>query len=74
MNFLGTKEAFNRLAVLEIIPGPEPGTVRIRGVEANLFLAMNSKGEIFGSKESSDHSTVFIEETSGEASTFLSSK
>ena len=56
------------------MPGPEIGTVRVRGVEANLFLAMNNKGELFGSKDMNDSSTVFIEETSGDSSTYLSSK
>jgi len=73
-NIEGVKEEFNKLAVLELMPGPEVGTVRVRGVETNLFLAMNYKGELFGSKDRNDSSTVFIEETSGDSSTYLSLK
>ena len=68
------REDYNKQAVLEILPGPETGTVRIRGVEADLFLALNEKGELFGSKDLTNSATVFIEETSGDSSTFLSSK
>lgn len=73
-NIKGVKEEFNKLAVLEIVPGPEIGTARIRGVEANMYLAMNAQGELFGNKDNYDSSTVFIEETSGDSSTYLSSK
>ena len=32
-----------RYAVLELEPGPEPGTVRLRGVETGLYLAMDNR-------------------------------
>ena len=35
--YSGVKEEFNKLAVLEIVPGPETGTVRIKGVEADMY-------------------------------------
>ena len=32
-----------RYAVLELEPGPEPGAVRLRGVETGLYLAMDNR-------------------------------
>jgi len=58
--------------VLEVSPGPEEGTVRLLGVAANLYLAMNRKGELYGSHSSSDPSCLFIEETEAGATTYLS--
>ena len=35
----------NKSAVLEFIPTEPPGAYRIRGIQANLYLAMNAKGK-----------------------------
>ena len=35
----------NKNAVLEFIPTEPPGAYRIRGIQANLYLAMNAKGK-----------------------------
>jgi len=63
-----------RYAVLELEPGPEPGTVRLRGVETGLYLAMDNRGWLHASEQVEDLSTVFIERAAGrgESSTFLS--
>lgn len=68
----GTREQWHPLAVLEVSPGPEDGTVRLLGVEAGLYLAMNRKGELYGSHDSNDPSCLFIEESEGSAHTYLS--
>ena len=67
-------ERFNKFSILEISPGPHLGTVRIRGVEANMYLTMNEKGNLYGSRNSTDPGTIFIEETAGDSVTYLSSK
>ena len=48
-------------AILEFIPTEPPGAYRIRGVEANLFLAMDPKGRLYGESDRSEGSTIFAE-------------
>ena len=63
------------LADLEISPGPQPGTVRLRGVQSGLYIAMDSQGKLAGctEEETSSLNTIFIEEvTDTDTVTYLS--
>ncbi|XP_026813074.1 fibroblast growth factor 10-like isoform X3 [Rhopalosiphum maidis] len=51
-----------------------PGHVRIKGVEANLFLAMNKDGLLYGEADPNNNSTIFIEQPEGPYSAYLSLK
>lgn len=51
-----------------------PGHVRIRGVEANLFLAMNKDGLLYGEADPNNNATIFIEQPEGPYSAYLSLK
>ena len=66
------KEQFNKYAVLELQPGPEQGSVRMRAVEVDLYLAMDKKGRLYGEKERNDPCNLFMEHTVGNSSTYLS--
>ena len=54
------------LSDLEISPGPQPGTVRLRGVQSGLFISMDSRGRLCGctEEETSALNTIFVEEVS----------
>ncbi|VVC45678.1 Cytokine IL1/FGF,Fibroblast growth factor family [Cinara cedri] len=51
-----------------------PGLVRIKGVEADLFLAMDNKGLLYGEPDPTNMSTIFIEQPEGPYSAYLSLK
>ena len=48
------------------------GEIRVRGVETDLFLAMNSKGKLVGITDGTDESTVFVERRLGPYLAYLS--
>ena len=50
-------------AVLEFIPTEPPGAYRIRGIQANLYLAMDAKGKLYGESDRTEGSTIFAEHT-----------
>ena len=63
----GVKEGESScLSDLEISPGPQPGTVRLRGVQSGLFISMDSRGRLAGctEEESPALNTIFVEEVS----------
>ena len=51
----------NKNAILEFIPTEPPGAYRIRGIEANLHLAMDDRGRLYGEPDRTVGSTVFAE-------------
>ena len=51
----------NKYAILEFIPTEPPGAFRIRGIEADLYLAMDSKGRLYGEADRTDGATIFAE-------------
>ena len=53
----------NKNAVLEFIPTEPPGAYRIRGIQANLYLAMDEKGKLYGESDRTEGSTIFAEHT-----------
>ena len=53
----------NKNAVLEFIPTEPPGAYRIRGIQANLYLAMDAKGKLYGESDRTEGSTIFAEHT-----------
>ena len=54
------------LSDLEISPGPQPGTVRLRGVQSGLYICMDSQGRLCGctEEETPALNTIFVEEVS----------
>jgi hypothetical protein len=50
------------------------GEVRIRGIETNLYLAMNQKGRLYGEVNGKDEATVFVEYSYGQYNLYLSRK
>ena len=62
----GEISSLSSLADLEISPGPQPGTVRLRGVQSGLYICMDSQGRLCGCKEeeTSALNTIFVEEVS----------
>eukprot|EP00095_Tigriopus_kingsejongensis_P007514 maker-scaffold103_size370364-snap-gene-1.19 protein:Tk07514 transcript:maker-scaffold103_size370364-snap-gene-1.19-mRNA-1 annotation:"heparin-binding growth factor 1" len=61
----GTKEDFDKFSVLEFTPSDPPGAFRIRGVESDLYLAMNDKGCLYGEKNRQIQGTLFQEHAQG---------
>ena len=53
----------NKNAVLEFISTEPPGAYRIRGIQANLYLAMDAKGKLYGESDRTEGSTIFAEHT-----------
>ena len=55
-----------RLSDLEISPGPQPGTVRLRGVQSGLYISMDSQGRLGACTEDQTSAlyTIFVEEVS----------
>jgi hypothetical protein len=53
----------NRSAVLEFIPSIPLGAYKIRSVSTGLFLAIDSKGRLYGEPDRNDEGTVFAEHT-----------
>ena len=53
--------AANKYAILEFIPTEPPGAFRIRGIVADLYLAMDSKGRLYGESDRTDGATIFAE-------------
>ena len=53
----------NKNAVLEFIPTEPPGAYRIRGIQVNLYLAMDEKGKLYGESDRTEGSTIFAEHT-----------
>jgi len=66
----------NKNAVLEFIPTEPPGAYRIRGIQANLFLAMDAKGKLYGESDRTEGSTIFAQHTQnkGQYYVYLSAK
>ena len=67
----GVREAFNPYAVVELMT-VDVGEIRVRGVETDLFLSMNSKGKLVGITDGTDESTVFVERRLGPYLAYLS--
>ncbi|XP_065201992.1 fibroblast growth factor 1-like isoform X2 [Planococcus citri] len=65
--------ANNQAGVLEF-SSAGIGEVRIRGVQANLYLAMNENGNLYGEENPRDYATVFVEGIYGQYNTYLSQK
>ena len=57
------EDSTNKNAVLEFIPTEPPGAYRIRGIQANLYLAMDAKGKLYGESDRTEGSTIFAEHT-----------
>lgn len=51
----------DKFSVLEFTPSSPPGAFRIRGVESDLYLAMNEKGWLYGERNRLDENTLFTE-------------
>ena len=60
----GIRDAFDPQAVLQLIP-LGVGEVKIQGLESGLYLAMNSKGNLYAEPDESNDATVFLESSSG---------
>ncbi|XP_067134776.1 fibroblast growth factor 1-like isoform X1 [Centruroides vittatus] len=57
----GTEEHYSKWAILEI-SSPGPAEVRIKGVESQLYLAMDENGELYGSADGQSDDTIFLEQ------------
>ncbi len=60
----GVREEFSKHSVLEFTPSSPVGAFRIRGVESDLYLAMDSKGRLYGEKDRQDENALFTEHSS----------
>ena len=67
----GVREAYSPYAVLEEV-GVDVGEVRFRGVETDLFLAMDRRGKLVGLEGGTHEETVFIERKLGPYVCYLS--
>ena len=63
----------NKNAVLEFIPTEPPGAYRIRGIQVNLYLAMDEKGKLYGESDRTEGSTIFAEHTQNKVRNIFSS-
>ncbi|XP_075227068.1 fibroblast growth factor 1-like [Lycorma delicatula] len=69
----GTEDETNKYAIMEF-SSAGIGEVRIRGEEANLYLAMNKKGKLYGEPNKEEQGTIFVEGPLGQYNTYLSRK
>lgn len=60
---IGSKGDFDSRSVLEFTPSNPPGAFRIRGVDSDLYLAMNAKGRLYGEKDRLNENTLFSEQS-----------
>jgi fibroblast growth factor 1 len=72
-NFSGVREAYSPNSVLQLIP-VGVGEVKIQGLESGLFLAMNSKGQLYAEEDESNDATIFLESSNGHYLNYLSQK
>ena len=70
---LGIRDAFHPNSVLQLIP-VGVGEVKIQGVESGLYLAMNSKGQLYAEDDESNDGTIFLESSNGYYLNYLSQK
>ena len=68
----GVPDEFHKNAVMEFTPSNPPGAFRIRGVESGLYLAMDSKGRLYGQKDALNEDALFTEHSQGEFFVYLS--
>ena len=52
----------DKFTVLEFTPSSPPGAFRIRGVESDLYLAMDEKGRLYGERDRLSDSALFTEQ------------
>ncbi|RZF39974.1 hypothetical protein LSTR_LSTR002377 [Laodelphax striatellus] len=70
----GVDEDCYKYAILELSSAGSVNEVRIRGIETNLYLAMNREGGLYGEPDRDDPATVFIEAFLAHYNTYLSHK
>ena len=51
----------DKFTVLEFSPSSPPGAFRMRGVESDLFLAMDEKGRLYGEGDRLNNNVLFTE-------------
>ncbi|TRY69946.1 hypothetical protein TCAL_05211 [Tigriopus californicus] len=61
----GTKDENDPHSVLEFTSSDPPGAFRIHGVEADLYVAMDEKGRVYGEKNRQHEGTLFQEHAQG---------
>ena len=72
-SMLGIRDAFHPNSVLQLIP-VGVGEVKIQGVESGLYLAMNSKGQLYAEDDETNDGTIFLESSNGYYLNYLSQK
>ncbi|XP_022194608.2 fibroblast growth factor 1 [Nilaparvata lugens] len=71
---IGVNENCYKYAMLELSSAGPVNEVRIRGIEANLYLAMNRHGGLYGEPNRDEPATVFVEAFLANYNTYLSHK
>ncbi|XP_064471221.1 fibroblast growth factor 1-like [Ornithodoros turicata] len=66
----GTKEPFNRYAVLEL-SSPDIGEVRIKGVETGLYICMDEQGNVYAKGDRLADDSIFHEMYEGGYNSYL---
>jgi hypothetical protein len=51
----------DKFTVLEFTPSTPAGAFRIRGIESDLYLAMDEKGRLYGEKDRMSENALFTE-------------
>ncbi|CAG0888803.1 unnamed protein product [Cyprideis torosa] len=70
----GTTDATDPCTLLEFSSAEQGGEVQIRGVESNLYLAMDRKGKLYGESNRYEEGTVWIELLHGLHTSYLNRK
>ncbi|KAJ8959133.1 hypothetical protein NQ318_022391 [Aromia moschata] len=70
----GTPDENDLHTYLEIQSAGFPGHVKIKGMLANLYVAMDHKGRLYAEPDPNEETTVFIESLQGSYNAYLSRK
>ncbi|KAJ8916827.1 hypothetical protein NQ315_005834, partial [Exocentrus adspersus] len=70
----GTPDENDLHTYLELVSAGFPGHVKIKGMLANMYVAMDAKGRLYAESDPMEEATVFIESFQGSYNAYLSRK